>query len=513
MAAYHTTGGPPASTPAAIPRYARRQCPPAVPPPLSLPPLRDARGLRARAVPPASPGWSCSTSSSSRRQRPAPRALQDPPGPPWDRPPRRTRRRERSSFIVEPSHLRHILVDNARNYAEGVALAALRRPLAGARPLHERRRPRGRASGSWSSPLFSSDQPRPILGGDARERTRPRRTAMGGAVRLSSNEPVDVAQEMIDLALDIVVETLLGAEAGQYRETLRTSFGTMIAGIEARSFADRVVELVPLVRRSTRFKAVRPLPADRPQPRLRRCAREARRGRLPPYRGQAPCALRRGRIEARRGLAPPARARRERRRDDRQAAPRRGRDRLSRRARDVGVGAVVDLPLPLAPPGRGAQGCRGDGRRPRRSGDATQGSVAKLAYTALRLRRGPPLVPTVLASHSHDRRRRRDRRLRDPRRRDDHHGPLLHPSPRTDLGQPRRLRPRSRFLPRAALAVRAGGWPTCPCGRRAARVHRRELRHARDPHHPLDRPPPDDPLPRPRDRRWRSTHAPLSPLK
>jgi cytochrome P450 len=155
-------------------------------------------------------------------------------------------------LIVEPAHLRQILVDNARNYTKE-SLYTRFEPLAG-RGLFTN------DGASWArqrklvQPAFQRDrlaQFSTVMLANARalsDRWAARAAAAG--------EPVDVAQEMIDLALDIVVETLLGAEAGEYRETLRTSFGTMIAGIEARSFADRIVELVPLVRSSKRLKAV-----------------------------------------------------------------------------------------------------------------------------------------------------------------------------------------------------------------------------------------------------------------
>jgi cytochrome P450 len=149
-------------------------------------------------------------------------------------------------LLVEPNHLRHVLVDNARNYTKG-SLQKRFEPLAG-RGLFVN------DGASWArqrklvQPAFQRDR-LPQFSTVMLENAR-KLTETWVARATSSQEPVDVAQAMIDLALDVVVETLLGSEAGPYRETLRSSFGTMIAGIEMRSFADRLVDLVPVARRS-----------------------------------------------------------------------------------------------------------------------------------------------------------------------------------------------------------------------------------------------------------------------
>ncbi len=154
-------------------------------------------------------------------------------------------------LVVEPNHLRHILVDNARNYTKE-SLYKRFEPLAGLGLFTNDGAPWARQR-KLVQPAFQRErlaQFSTVMLDNARA------LADRWSARAAANgEPVDVAQEMIDLALDIVVETLLGSEAGKYSETLRTSFGTMIAGIEARSFTDRLVELVPLARRSTRLKA------------------------------------------------------------------------------------------------------------------------------------------------------------------------------------------------------------------------------------------------------------------
>jgi cytochrome P450 len=153
-------------------------------------------------------------------------------------------------LLVEPPHLRHVLVDNARNYTKE-SLYKRFEPLAGRGLFTNDGAPWARQR-KLVQPAFQRDR---LAQFSTVMLENARALADRWAARAAaSGEPVDVAQEMIDLALEIVVETLLGSEAGEYRETLSTSFGTMIAGIEARSFADRVVELVPFVRGSKRFK-------------------------------------------------------------------------------------------------------------------------------------------------------------------------------------------------------------------------------------------------------------------
>jgi cytochrome P450 len=157
-------------------------------------------------------------------------------------------------LLVEPAHLRHVLVDNARNYTKE-SLYKRFEPLAG-RGLFTNDGPSWVRQRKLVQPSFQRDRlPQFSAMMLANAQALAGRWAERAARAGTAGEPVDVAQEMIDLALDIVVETLLGSESGPYRETLRTSFGTMIAGIEARSFSDRIVELVPFARRSARLKA------------------------------------------------------------------------------------------------------------------------------------------------------------------------------------------------------------------------------------------------------------------
>ncbi len=160
-------------------------------------------------------------------------------------------------MLVEPTHLRHVLVDNARNYTKE-SLQKRFEPLAGLGLFTNDGAPWARQR-KLVQPAFQRDRLAEFSGVMLENARALADRWVANAT--ASGEPIDIAQSMVDLTLDIVVETLLGSDAGPYRETLRTSFGTMIAGLEARSFADRIVDLVPIARRSPKLRrAVHALP-------------------------------------------------------------------------------------------------------------------------------------------------------------------------------------------------------------------------------------------------------------
>jgi cytochrome P450 len=154
-------------------------------------------------------------------------------------------------LLVEPAHLRHVLVDNARNFTKETLQKRLA-PVFG-RGLFTNDGPSWARQRKLVQPAFHRER---LVEFSEIMLEKAQALADRWAKRAAeSGEPVDVGAAMTDLTLDVAVETLLGSDAATDRELVARCVATLIAGFESRSFADRLIDLVPLVRHSPRVRA------------------------------------------------------------------------------------------------------------------------------------------------------------------------------------------------------------------------------------------------------------------
>jgi cytochrome P450 len=166
---------------------------------------------------------------------------------------------KRNAFflVTSPADIRRILVENARNYSKDILYERMKHVM-------------GRGLFTNNDADFWARQRKLVQPAYNREHLtsfaplmleHARGCAERWAERVATGEPIDVAAEMMRLTLDIVVETLLGSEAGAFRETVREGVATLIDGLEGRTTALRLLEMVPLASKSPALrKAVDQVP-------------------------------------------------------------------------------------------------------------------------------------------------------------------------------------------------------------------------------------------------------------
>ena len=218
------------------------------------------------------------------------------------------------------------------------------------------------------------------------------------AEKWRDGEVRDVHKDMMTLTLEIVAETLFGANVGDQAEEVAVALEAVISVV-----SDPLELFFPVLAR---------LPTPQP-PALRSRREEARFDHLRPHRQAS---QERGGGDQRPSLDAAPRAGRRRHAHVRQAAARRVHDALPRRSRDDGAQPLLDVAAPLAA-SRDSREARARARRgARRSpGDVRRSSEAPVHRARHRGVAAP--VSAGVVDGTRGARGRRDRRLsRAPRR-------------------------------------------------------------------------------------------------